>query len=112
MPSEIAGGVSGSNNLIGDPGSAGGLTDGPDGNIVGINGVIPIPVSAIFATDANGGPLLANYGGPTDTVALVPGSPAIDAASAPCPTTRAPTSATSRASARPTSAPSRARAST
>ena len=81
MPSEISGTVSGSNNLIGDPHSAGGLTDDSNGNIVGFGGVSPIALSTIFATDTNGIPLLANYGGPTQIVALVPGSPAIDAGS-------------------------------
>jgi len=58
------GSVSGSNNLIDDAASAGGFTNGVNGNIVGAN------------------PLLAplsNYGGPTETMALLPGSPAIDA---------------------------------
>ena len=85
MPGDIAGTVSGSNNLIGDPASDGGLTNGSGGNIVGIAGVSPIALSTIFATDANGVPLLASYGGPTRTVALVPGSPAIDAGSASVP---------------------------
>ena len=53
------------NNLIGTGGS-GGLINGGNGNLVGVN------------------PLLAplgNYGGPTQTMALLPGSPAIDAGS-------------------------------
>src|SRR5262249_3301577 len=44
--------------------TAGGLSNGVNGNLVGVN------------------PLLAplgNYGGPTQTIALLPGSPAIDA---------------------------------
>ena len=85
MPSEISGTVSGSYNLIGDPHSAGGLTIGPSGNILGVADTYPIPLSMIFATDANGVPLLASYGGTTQTVALVPGSPAIDAGSASVP---------------------------
>ena len=52
---------------------------------MGIAGVSPIALSTIFATDANGVPVLASYGGPTQTVALVPGSPAIDAGSASVP---------------------------
>src|SRR5262249_49120354 len=57
------GGLSGNNNLIGD--SSGALIFGSN-NQVGVN------------------PLLAplgNYGGPTQTMALVPGSPALDARS-------------------------------
>jgi hypothetical protein len=51
-------------NLIGQGGN---LTNGVNGNIVGV-------------TDAKLGPL-ANNGGPTQTMALLPGSPAIDAGS-------------------------------
>jgi hypothetical protein len=84
MPSEIDGTVLGFNNLIGDPNSSGGLENfqnlNGSGNIVGLNGS-PYPLSAIFATDANGVPLLYGYGGPTQTVALIPGSPAIDTGS-------------------------------
>ena len=54
--------VSGTNNLIGTGGS-GGLTIGQNGNIVGV------------ASPGLGG--LANYGGPTLTMALLAGSPAI-----------------------------------
>jgi hypothetical protein len=52
------------NNLIGTGGS-GGLIDGVQGNRVGVSdpGLAP----------------LGNYGGPTQTMALLPGSPAIDA---------------------------------
>ncbi len=56
--------VGGSNNLIDDPVNAGGLVDGVDGNLVGV-----YPMLAP----------LGNYGGPTPTIALLPGSPAIDA---------------------------------
>ena len=57
-------GTYGSDNLIGTGGS-GGLTDGTDGNQVGVAnaGVAP----------------LANNGGPVMTMALLPGSPAINA---------------------------------
>jgi parallel beta-helix repeat protein/predicted outer membrane repeat protein len=55
--------VSGSNNLIGTGGS-GGLTDGTNGNLVGV------------ANPQLGG--LANNGGPTQTMALGAGSPAIN----------------------------------
>ncbi len=65
-PDDIAGTVSpsSSNNLIGT-GGAGGLTSGSGDNQVGV---------------ANPGlGALANNGGPTETMALLPGSPAIDA---------------------------------
>jgi hypothetical protein len=63
-PSDVGGStkVSGAFNLIGRGGS-GGLTDGVNGNIVGV-------------ADPGLGPL-GNYGGPTKTMALKPGSPAI-----------------------------------
>jgi Ca2+-binding RTX toxin-like protein len=56
------------NNLIGDAGSAGGLTNGTNGNIVGAL------VADIFETGA-----LANNGGPTQTIALKASSPAVNA---------------------------------
>ena len=61
---DIAGGVSGSNNLIGTGGS-GGLVNGMNGNIVGVS------VPGLSA--------LADNGGPTRTMALLPSSPAINA---------------------------------
>jgi parallel beta-helix repeat protein len=56
--------VSGSFNLIGIGGSSG-LVNGDDGNLVGVAdpGLAP----------------LGNFGGPTETMALLPASPAIDA---------------------------------
>ncbi len=57
--------VSGDNNLI-DASSNGGLTNGVNGNIVDVNPLL--------------GPL-GDYGGTTQTVALLPGSPAINAGS-------------------------------
>ena len=54
--------LSGSHNLIGDASTAGGLENGVDGNIVGV--------------DPKLGPLASN-GGPTQTMALLPGSPAV-----------------------------------
>ncbi len=62
-----SGTVSGSNNLIGTGGS-GGLINGVEGNIVGVAspGLAP----------------LGNYGGPTETMALLPGSAAIGAGTA------------------------------
>src|SRR5262245_50228004 len=53
-------------NLIGNAGSAGGLVNGVNGNIVG--------------ADPKLGPL-ADNGGPTQTMALLPGSPALNAGS-------------------------------
>lgn len=52
------------NNLIGTGGS-GGLTNGVSGNLVGVSNP--------------GLAALANYGGPTETVGLLSGSPAVDA---------------------------------
>src|SRR6185295_9289735 len=57
------------NNLIGDAASAGGITNGVNGNKVGF------AVSAVLNTT------LANNGGPTLTHALVSGSPALNAGS-------------------------------
>ena len=65
-PSDIAGGVTGSYNLIG-PGGSGGLVDGQDGNIL-LTSLTGLGLSP-----------LGNYGGPTQTVALLPGSPALGA---------------------------------
>ncbi|HEV3309083.1 MAG TPA: choice-of-anchor Q domain-containing protein, partial [Chloroflexota bacterium] len=62
----IGSGYSGSNNLIGT-GSAGGLVNGVDGNVRGVTNPVLAP--------------LGNYGGPTQTMAELPGSPAIDAGS-------------------------------
>lgn len=64
-------------NLIGDPNSAGGLTNaaGPR-NIVGKDGgALVFPLAEILD------PMLRNNGGPTLTHALIPGSIAIDSAS-------------------------------
>ena len=69
-PSDIAGTVSSTSayNLIGTGGS-GGLTTGVNGNQVGV---------ADPGLDPNG---LQNNGGPTQTIALLASSPAIDAGS-------------------------------
>ncbi len=61
--------VAGSYNLIG-PGGSGDIVDGTDGNIVLAS------VSALGVTP------LGDYGGPTETMALLPGSPAIGAGTA------------------------------
>ena len=63
-PGADAPSLSGTNNLIGT-GSAGALTNGVNGNLVGVTNPLLAP--------------LGNYGGPTQTVALLPGSPAINA---------------------------------
>ncbi|TWT59616.1 choice-of-anchor Q domain-containing protein [Rubinisphaera italica] len=60
-------------NLIGDSGSAGGLMDGVNGNIVGVNGVGIRDINTILNTN------LVNNGGPTLTHSLLAGSAAIDA---------------------------------
>jgi Bacterial Ig-like domain (group 3) len=72
---DIAGTVSGSHNLIGAGGS-GGLTDA-NGNQVG--------VTDVYVGSPN------NYGGDTETYALLPGSPAIGAGSADIPGITVPT---------------------
>ena len=70
-PSDLAGGsavtAASSHNLIG-PGGAGGLADGVNGNIV------------VASAAALGLGALGDYGGLTQTVPLLSGSPAIDAA--------------------------------
>src|SRR5688572_12830507 len=63
VSSDIEGSAAGAHNLIGTGGS-GGLLSGVDGNLVGIS-------------DSKLGPL-ADNGGPTQTHALLSGSPAID----------------------------------
>ncbi len=65
--------TSASNNLIGDASSAGAIMDGQDGNIVGNNGTGTIDINTVLSTT------LADNGGPTQTHALVAGSPAINA---------------------------------
>lgn len=68
-PADIVGGVFGSNNLIGD--GTGGL-DPTQGNLMGTSSN---PLDPRLAP-------LGNYGGPTQTMALLAGSPALDAGSA------------------------------
>jgi hypothetical protein len=67
-PNDISGNtsVTGGYNLIG-PGGAGGLTNGSNGNIV-LTSLVGLGLAP-----------LGNYGGPTETIALLPGSPAIGA---------------------------------
>lgn len=49
-------------------------------NVATDNNLIDIPANTIFVTDFADQPILADNGGPTQTVVLIPGSPAIDAA--------------------------------
>ena len=69
IPSDIAGSVNAASsyNLVASATSSGGLSSGSNGNLVGI-------AAGIAAG-------LANNGGPTETIALLAGSPAIDAGS-------------------------------
>ncbi|MCA9029903.1 MAG: hypothetical protein KDA66_03790, partial [Planctomycetaceae bacterium] len=60
------------NNLIGDAATAGGLTDGSNGNIVGVGGSGVRDINTILNITLNGG-------GSTPTHSLLAGSPAIDA---------------------------------
>jgi hypothetical protein len=57
------------NNLIGAKDGSSGFTNGVKSDIVG---TIATPINALLAP-------LANYGGPTQTMALLPGSPALNA---------------------------------
>ncbi len=61
------GGISGTNNLIGDGDGQGAFVNGSGGNIVGSS---TSPIDPLLAP-------LGNYGGPTQTMPLLPGSPAI-----------------------------------
>ncbi len=61
------GSFSGKNDLIGDGTGETGLVNGSNGNIVGTSAS---PIDPMLAP-------LGNYGGPTRTTALLPGSPAI-----------------------------------
>jgi hypothetical protein len=70
------------NNLIGNPGTAGGLVHGTNGNIVGkdhdnnaATARVIWPIAEIINT------VLTNYGGPTATHPLILASPAINAGS-------------------------------
>ena len=66
---DTGGVVSGTFNLIGDGTGQTGIVNGTDGNQVGTSGSPIIPLLGS----------LADNGGPTETHALMPGSPAIDA---------------------------------
>jgi hypothetical protein len=62
-------------NLLGNGTDMSGLTDGEDGNLVG---TADIPIDPGFELDEEGKPYLKDNGGPTRTIALQAGSPAID----------------------------------
>lgn len=64
--------LSGTYNLIGDAGTAGGLNDGVDGNIVGNSGIGTIDISTVLDT------ILTDNGGLTLTHALVSAGPAVN----------------------------------
>ena len=67
------------NNLIGDANSAGGLTNDTDGDpATGSNNIVGVDWKTVLENDGTV-PILADNGGRTQTVALLPGSPAIDA---------------------------------
>ncbi len=68
---DVVGGLASesANNLIGDGSSLFGISNGSQGNLVGD---AANPINPLLAP-------LGNYGGPTQTMALLPGSPAIDA---------------------------------
>jgi predicted outer membrane repeat protein len=68
---DISGTAKGNNNVIADAASAGGLVNGTNSNIVGINGVGRRPTNTII------NPTLANNGGLTETYALALDSVAI-----------------------------------
>ncbi|MBK8040935.1 MAG: hypothetical protein IPK22_27945 [Verrucomicrobiaceae bacterium] len=63
------------NNVIGDAGTAGGIANGTGGNIVGNAGTGTLAIANVLNTT------LASNGGPTQTHALVGGSPALNAGS-------------------------------
>ncbi len=68
---DVSGPVDGASrhNLIGDGSGLSGISDGVNGNQVGTSAS---PIDPLLAD-------LADYGGPTETLALLPGSPAIEA---------------------------------
>lgn len=68
--------TSSGNNLIGDASGSQGFTDGTNGDRAGSN---TNPIDPTLKLAGDGKPDLTDNGGPTRTVALLPGSPAIDA---------------------------------
>ena len=74
IPDDIFGSVdTASFNLIGDAVTSGGILNGRNGNIVGVNGLGTMLLSSVIDT------VLSNNGGPTLTHALPPLSPALNA---------------------------------
>ncbi len=73
-PSDIEGGTinTANNNLIGDAVTAGGISDGTGGNIVGNAGTGTLDIATVLDT------ALADNGGPTLTHAFPPTSPALN----------------------------------
>ncbi len=77
--------ITGSNyNLLGHDGLTNahaffGFTPGPTDLTATSDGTIPTALGAILQVDNTGAPVLQDNGGPTQTIALVKGSPAIDA---------------------------------
>lgn len=80
LPSDVRGAAlaaGSSNNLIGDAANAGGLVNGVNGNIVGVDWTTV--VETVAGPGGTTLPLLADHGGRTLTVALAVGSPALNA---------------------------------
>jgi hypothetical protein len=77
-PDMASGATSDGNNLIGDGDSAAGFVNGTNGDKVGTTAN---PIDAKLETDANGKVVVKDNGGPTQTIALLAGSPAVDAGS-------------------------------
>jgi hypothetical protein len=79
-----SGTLTGTHNLIDNASTSGGLANGVSGNIVGVSGLNTLPLTSILETFNDSGdirPQLADNGGPTLTVKLISGSPAINAGS-------------------------------
>ncbi|MGL6072775.1 MAG: beta strand repeat-containing protein [Fimbriiglobus sp.] len=73
-PNDVAFGIdTGKNNLIGNAGTAGGLSNGTNGNIVGNNGAGTINIDTVLTTSE-----WVLNGGQTPTRGLASGSPALD----------------------------------
>ena len=69
---DVQGAAAGTNNLISDGTGMTGLTNGTGGNLVGTTAA---PINPLLG-------VLGSYGGATQTIPLLPGSPAIDAGAA------------------------------
>lgn len=76
VPDDVRGTIANASfNLIGDAATSGGIVNGQNGNIVGINGFGTIALSSVIDL------ALSNNGGPTSTYALPPLSLALNAGS-------------------------------